>query len=91
MLLKILLVGALVAGTMALVRDGRVLRSAGLLSSCAPVAAQSGDQTMQRCRKGKLDGYPDLANKACQSTYVQAGYEYWRCVAPIVASQAPRG
>ena len=90
MLLKILLIGVLVAGAMAAVKDGRVLRSAGLLSSCTAVADQAGDQ-MQRCRKGKLDGYPDLSNKACQATAVRGGYEYWRCVAPIVASRAPRG
>jgi hypothetical protein len=49
------------------------------------------DQTLQRCRKGRLDGYPDLGQKACQSTAVRDGYEYWRCLAPIVSSHAPRG
>jgi hypothetical protein len=88
MLLKILLVGALAAGAMAVFKDGRVLRNAGLLSRCSAVQA---DQTLQRCRKGRLDGYPDLAQKACRSTYVRDGYEYWRCLAPLVSSHAPRG
>ena len=35
MLLKIILVGALLIGVMAAVKDGRVLRDAGLLSTCS--------------------------------------------------------
>jgi hypothetical protein len=46
---------------------------------------------VQRCRKGRLDGFPDLTNKACQAIYVRQGYEYWRCQAPLVVSQSPRG
>jgi len=91
MLLKILLVGALVAGCMAVIRDGRVLRNAGVLSSCTPVAVSGGDQTMQRCRKGRLDGYPDLTNKSCVAVDFVGGDEYWRCLAPVVASQSPTG
>jgi hypothetical protein len=91
MLLKILLVGALVAGAMYAVKDGSVLRRAGLIGSCSAVAAQGSDQTVQRCRKGRLEGYPNLEKKACQSMYFSGGYEYWRCLAPLVASQSPRG
>jgi hypothetical protein len=46
---------------------------------------------VQRCRKGRLEGYPNLEKKACQSMYFSGGYEYWRCLAPLVASQSPRG
>jgi hypothetical protein len=91
MLLKILLVGTLIVGCMAAVKDGRVLRHVGLLSSCTPVAGSGSDQTLQRCRKGRLDGYPDLSNKSCEAIYIIGGDEYWRCLAPVVASQSPRG
>jgi hypothetical protein len=38
MLLKILVVGAVLIGAMGAIRDGRILRDAGLLSSCSAVA-----------------------------------------------------
>ena len=42
MLLKILLVGAVLVGAMAAIRDGRVLRDAGLLSSCSVSSSYTG-------------------------------------------------
>ena len=91
MLLKILLVGALVAAGMAVLNDRHLLRRAGLVGGCSMIQAQDSDQTLQRCRKGRLDGYPNLTAKACQSISFSKGYEYWRCMAPIVVSQSPRG
>ena len=92
MLLRILIVGALAVGLMAAIRDGRVMRDAGLLSSCSPAVVNGKqDATLQSCSKGRLDGFPDLTNKACQAIYVREGYEYWRCQAPVVVSQSPRG
>ena len=92
MLLKILIVGALAIGLMAAIRDGRVLRDAGLLSSCKPVAvAGHEDGSMQSCSKGRLDGFPDLTNKSCVLVSVRAQRQYWRCEAPIVSSQKPTG
>jgi hypothetical protein len=91
MLLKILLVGTLIAGCMAVVKDGRVLRNVGILSSCTPVAASGSDQTLQRCRKGRLDGYPNLTGQSCQAVDFVGGDEYWRCIVPVVSSQSPDG
>ena len=92
MLLKILIVGALAIGLMAAIRDGRVLRDSGLLSSCRSVVVNAKvDPTMQRCTKGRLDGFPNLTNKSCQLVAQSAKRELWRCEAPIVSSQAPTG
>lgn len=91
MLLKILLVGVLVAGGMAVLKNGNLLRRAGLVGGCTVLPAQTSDQTLQRCGKGRLDGYPNLTNKACQLISFHDGYQYWRCIAPIVVSQSPRG
>lgn len=88
MLLKIIIVGALAVGVMAAIRDGRVLRDAGLLSSCNSVGA---DSTLQQCSKGRLDGFPDLTNKACHLVSVGTHRELWRCEAPVVSSQSPNG
>jgi hypothetical protein len=92
MLLKILIVGALAIGAMAAIRDGRVLRDAGLLSSCKAVTVNGRtDPTLLACSKGRLDGFPDLTNKACHSIALQPKREYWRCEAPVVSSQTPSG
>jgi hypothetical protein len=92
MLLKILIVGALAIGLMAAIRDGRILRDAGLLSSCSPVNVDGKpDGSVQSCSKGRLDGYPDLTSKSCVLVSTRAGREFWRCAAPIVSSQSPTG
>ncbi len=92
MLLKILIVGALAIGLMAAIRDGRIMRDAGLLSSCNQVSVGGKiDATLMSCSKGRLDGYPDLTNKGCSLVSVRRNYEYWRCQAPIVSSQSPTG
>jgi hypothetical protein len=92
MLLKILVVGALAIGVMAAIRDGRVLRDSGLLSSCSSLVVDGQpDSTMQQCTKGRLDGFPDLTNKSCQLVSQGAKRDLWRCDAPIVSSQSPTG
>ncbi|HEX6951283.1 MAG TPA: hypothetical protein VF124_00650 [Gaiellaceae bacterium] len=92
MLLKILIVGALAIGLMAAIRDGRVLRDAGLLSSCRSVVVDGAvDPMTQQCTKGRLDGFPDLTNKSCHLVAQNAKRELWRCDAPIVSSQSPTG
>ena len=92
MLLKILIVGALAIGLMAAIRDGRILRHAGLLSTCSPaVVGGRQDPTLQSCSKGRLDGFPDLTSKSCDLVSVRQDREYWRCAAPIVSSQNPTG
>ena len=92
MLLKILVVGAVLIGAMAAIKDGRVLRDAGLLSSCSATAVNSHDgPTVMSCSKGRLDGFPDLTNKSCTLIGVRAHRELWRCDAPVVSSQSPTG
>ena len=92
MLLKILVVGALLIGAMAAIKQGTVLKDAGLLSSCK-VASLNGkyDPTVMSCSKGRLDGFPDLTNKACTLTTVRRNQELWRCDAPVVSSNTPNG
>jgi hypothetical protein len=92
MLLKILIVGALAIGLMAAIRDGRVLRDAGLLSTCGPAVVNGKqDATLESCSKGRLDGFPDLTNKSCVLVSARPNRQYWRCEAPLVSSQKPTG
>jgi hypothetical protein len=92
MLLKILIVGGLAIGLMAAIRDGRILRDSGLLSSCSPVVVNGQqDGSMQSCSKGRLDGFPDLTNKSCVLVSARPTVQFWRCEAPVVSSQRPTG
>lgn len=92
MLLKILVVGALVIGVMVVIRDGRILRDAGLLSRCSPVVVNAQDDpTLLSCTKGRLDGWPDMSNQSCNLIAVHPSREYWRCEAPVVSSRTPTG
>jgi hypothetical protein len=92
MLLKILVVGALLIGGMAVIRDGTVLRDAGLLSSCQAVTVNGKvDPTMLSCSKGRLDGFPNMTTKSCHLISTRSNREYWRCDAAVVSSQTPNG
>lgn len=92
MLLKILIVGAIAIGVMAAIKDGRVLRDAGLLSRCTAVTAGGhADNNALSCSKGRLDGFPDLTNKSCKLVSSSPSHEVWHCAAPIVSSQSPTG
>ena len=92
MLLKILVVGAVLISLMAVIRDGRVLRDAGLLSRCNAVTVDGkADPTLLSCSKGRLDGWPDMTSQSCNLVSVHPSREYWRCAAPVVSSQTPTG
>jgi hypothetical protein len=92
MLLKILVVGAVLIGVMAAIRDGRVLKDAGLLSNCnAVIVDGKTDPTLLSCKKGRLDGFPNMTNKSCTLVATHPDREFWRCQAPVVSSQVPNG
>ena len=92
MLLKILVAGAVLIGVMAAIKDGRILRDAGLLSHCNAVMINGqADGTLLSCSKGRLDGWPDMTPKSCTLIAVHPDREYWKCEAPVVSSQTPTG
>ena len=92
MLLKIIVIGALLVGAMAVIRDGSVLRDAGLLSSCSTVTLDGEqDPTLLSCSKGRLDGWPNMTGQSCNLIAVHPSRQYWRCAAPVVSSQTPKG
>lgn len=92
MLAKIIIVGVLLIGLMAAIKDGRVLRDAGLLSTCSAVTVDGkSDPTLLSCSKGRLDGWPNMTNQSCNLVSVHPKHEYWRCAAPVVSSHTPNG
>jgi hypothetical protein len=78
-------VGALVILLlMVAIKDGRLLRGAGLTGGCRSVAAPAGQSgAWLACEPGKLQGAPDLTRQSCTSVTFVGKTEYWRCPAPL--------
>jgi hypothetical protein len=75
-----LVVVAAIVGLMVAVKDGRPVRKAGLIASCAAVAAPEGRSGFwEACRPGRLEGRPNLARRSCVSEGIVEDVEYWRC------------
>jgi hypothetical protein len=90
-MLKILIAAALVAVSLTVVKDERVLRRAGLLSTCehVPTPAQSWGEWWA-CKSGRLSGNADLSSRSCVRVGVAVGREYWRCPESLAQSRAAR-
>jgi len=84
MVTRIVLTGLVLAGLMVGVRDGRVLRVAGLTGSCSVVQTSVDGTQLEACRAGKLEGMPSLTRQSCADLGLVAGQEYWKCPAPMV-------
>ena len=88
MLFRMFLAATLVVAVMLAVKDGRLLRDAGLTGSCSSVAAPGATHTFwQACKKGRLDGRPDLSRQSCKAVAIKGGVEWWRCPAGIGTSR----
>ena len=80
----VIVAAALILAVMAVIKDGRLLRSAGLAGSCVSVAAPRGETGgWQRCTSGKLQGAPNLSRQGCAVASSVGKTEFWRCPAQI--------
>jgi hypothetical protein len=87
--LRILIGALVVAGLMVAIKDGRVLRHAGLTGSCSASAAPAGENGYWKaCTTGRLSGRPDLSRQGCTSRGLSGKLEYWRCPAALGSSRA---
>jgi hypothetical protein len=92
MLLRIVIVGVIAVGAMVAIKDGRVLRDAGLLHRCTAISATNrAESSEMSCSKGRLDGFPDLTNRSCKLISANPSREVWHCPVPVVSSQTPNG
>jgi hypothetical protein len=83
-MLRVVVASLLVIAVMVAVKDGRALEKAGLVGSCAAVAAPGGQTGYwHACKEGKLEGRPDLTRKSCLSAGLIGTVEYWRCPTPL--------
>ena len=86
MFLRITLVAVVIAGAMFAVKDGRILRDAGLTGSCSVVETAADGEQMEACSSGKLEGAPDLSRNGCTDDGLFRGRVYWRCPAPVASA-----
>ena len=88
-MIRILATAALSAALLVLVQEQDVLHRAGLLGSCAQIAAPAGSWgEWWACEAGALTGSSDLSGRSCERMGRRAGYEYWRCPAALVQARA---
>ena len=87
MLFRMFLAATLVVAVMLAVKDGRILRDAGLKASCTNVPAPAGERGFwAACKKGRLDGRPDLSRQGCKAVTIRAKVEWWHCDAALGSS-----
>ena len=91
MIFRILLVGSLALALMIVIKDGRLLKNAGLLGSCrtssAPAAVRgNGAAEWLACKPGKLDGRPNPSQTGCTSQVFVGRTEYWACPSDVGTS-----
>ena len=63
MVTRIVLAGLVVVALMVGVKDGRILRVAGLTGSCTVVQTIADGTQLEACKAGKLEGMPDLSRQ----------------------------
>lgn len=88
-MLRIWLIAMIAAALLVVVRSYDPLHRIGLLASCTTIHAPAGAHGAWRsCRKGLLNGRPDLSSESCRQRGRAGSREYWRC--PMPASASPR-
>jgi hypothetical protein len=90
MLKTMFAVGVCIFALMVVIKDGRVLRTAGLTGSCSVVQTYSDSSDLAACRPGKLEGRPDLSHRGCRTVGINSTLEYWHCPAGFGISDASR-
>jgi len=85
----IIVTALLILAVMIAAKDGRLPRATGLTGSCL-VAQQGADGSqLVACRKGTLEGRPDLSRRSCTAAGLSGTYQYWRCPSGQAAAAAP--
>jgi hypothetical protein len=86
-MVRILIVAALIAVSLYVVKENAVLTRAGLMGYCTTTATPAGtDGSWRACHSGRLSGRPSLYLEACQPRGRDGTIEYWRCPSPVYAA-----
>ena len=90
-MLRFWLIAMLAAALLTIVRTYDLAHRTGLVSSCSTIKTPAGHHGYwHSCRKGLLDGRPDLASERCHSQGKTGSHEYWRCPAPRATAKSAR-
>jgi hypothetical protein len=88
-MLRIWLIAMLAAAVVGVSRDHDLLHRTSLIGSCTTTHAPAGQHGEWRsCRKGVLDGRPDLSRQSCRSQGRDGSREYWRCPASTATASS---
>jgi len=90
MVTRVISLAVLILALMIAVKDGRVLRDTGLTGHCTTAQTNIDGSQIDSCRRGKLEGWPDLSSRGCTGEPVRNDVQYWSCPAPIASGQAGR-
>ena len=90
MIIRILAVACLILALMLAIKNGRMLRVAGLTGACSVIQTATDGSQLESCRPGRLEGRPDLTRRGCTTAGTVGKAEYWRCPAPVTSSQVGR-
>ena len=80
---RVVVAALAILALMILIKDGRVLRNAGLVGHCDVLQTANDGSQWEVCRPGKLEGRPDLTKKSCTPQGRNGRLEYWRCPAAV--------
>ena len=80
MVVRIVIIAALIAATLAVVKQQQVLQNAGLTGYCTTIPTPAGQSGYwHECRPGKLTGTPELSLASCKRAGTVGQTERWRC------------
>lgn len=85
MIFRIVAAAVVILALMVLIKDGRVLRNAGIVGSCSVVQKASDGTEWAACRPGRLEGKPDLSKRSCTRVGANGDLDYWRCPSQVDA------
>jgi hypothetical protein len=88
MVLRIAIVAALAAASLAFVQQKQVLQNAHLTGYCTQVATPAGQTGVwHECRAGKLTGTPGLSRGSCARVSHTAAVDVWRCPTALESNE----
>lgn len=90
MIKRVVFAGVLVLALMIAVKDGRIVRAAGLAGACTVAQTMTDGSQVEACHAGRLAGRPDLRGHGCTEAGISGRFEYWRCPSSVVSDAASR-
>ena len=83
-MLKILVIGALIAASLVFAKQEHAFNRAGVVGTCTVTRGPYGDTAeWHSCKEGLLTGFPNLGRYQCTLEAQTTKVELWRCATPL--------